>query len=306
MSKKVELGVLIDDMSSEEYHSTPDTHSSTQIKMVLNDPEMYKKIYITKEAERPSSSAFDIGTYFHTAILEPHLLASTTAIFEGFRRGDKWEAFKKKHKGKTLITSSEVLKAKNLIEGVRASKRAMEKLANGYPEMSLFVKLSISDKGGIYAPDFGKMLTRYGWKDCPEIPKGFPVTVKVRADLLGPDFILDLKSCSGDTHIVSDMIYKNMDYGYLLSASLYVDMFNLVMDNEIKEFIWTYSSKDKVSASNYSAHMDRNNTLQCGRGQWVSGLRKLKKLVESNWEIAEEIVPIDPHYSEMKYLEIIY
>ena len=62
---------------------------------MLEDPEKFYKEYITKEIPRKEVSAFDVGTYFHTAILEPHLLEKECAVYPGaVRRGKEWDAFK--------------------------------------------------------------------------------------------------------------------------------------------------------------------------------------------------------------------
>ena len=89
-----DLAIIIKNMSNADYHKqhAPEDHyySSSQLKTILDDAETFKKKYITRELEDKSSNpVFDIGTYFHTAILEPHLLNEECAVFTGARRAGK-------------------------------------------------------------------------------------------------------------------------------------------------------------------------------------------------------------------------
>lgn len=64
---------LIEGLSNEEYHSKA-ALSSSQLKMVLKDPRLFKRAYLDKSVDVSlTSEAVKIGSLFHTMVLEPHL-----------------------------------------------------------------------------------------------------------------------------------------------------------------------------------------------------------------------------------------
>jgi hypothetical protein len=295
----VKLHELIYDMPSEEYHSTEGTYSSSQFKDIIEDEELFIQKYIHKSIEREQIEAFDVGSYFHTGILEPHKLKEDCVVYpKAVRRGEHWEAFQKKHKGKTIVTKSMMEKAEGLIEAVKKSPVAMSYVKRGVPEVSLFVKLAVSE-GEIYAPYFWKRLTPSGWvKDKP--PKGGEeIIVKVRADSLGNNYILDLKSTSGNAKSPAVVLDKNKTYKYDLSAALYMDLFNLPLEGAISKFLWTYASKDKLNSKTWVA---TSENIYVGRKKYVKAIHTFMACKRNGFELYDSLGEIGPHYSDMHYL----
>ena len=291
---------LIRDMSSEAYHSTEDTWSSSQLKDLLDDEETFIKKYIRKEVPREEREAFDTGTYFHTGVLEPHKVSKEIAVFPGkVRYGKDWNEFKKKNPGKVIITGKQKDQGDGMIEAVKASPIAMKYL-EGDPEVSLFVELIVYG-GDIYAPAFNKVLTRDGWKNHKgKIGKGFSFVVKVRSDCIGKDFISDLKSTSGkakDQHSVRGSISK---YKYDLSASLYVDIFSLMNEN-IKDFYWIFASKSAPCVS--ATWKATKEQLLVGRAKWSFAVKKAADLAGANWEVYDYLREADPLPYELEWLK---
>ena len=291
------LNRLIVDMSSEAYHGAMGTWSSSQLKTVLEDEDLFIAKYIKRSVAREEKDAFDLGTYFHTGVLEPHKIKSETAVFQGVRYGKKWEEFKKANPGKTVVNEKQLELANQMIEAVNASPVSMQYL-QGKPEISLFIKLVIF-KGKIFAPDFGKVLTSEGWEKTPLRPtKGYEIIMKVRADCLGADFISDLKSTSGHAkqeYSVRDSISK---YRYDLSAALYLDMFSLVKP-EVNKFIWIFASKSKLCAAPWIAS-ERN--IRIGRAKWSKAVMKIFHLEKANWEIVDYLRVAEPMPYEDEWL----
>ena len=294
---------LIRDMSSEAYHSHPNTFSSSQLKTVLEDPEMFYRKYITKEVERESNSAFDIGTYFHTSILEPDKLQEECAVYTGIRRGKEWEAFKKENKGKAIITASELEQADNLVKAVRASSVATTYLSKGEAEISCFAELYIY-MDDVYCK--GRRLTLDGWLSDPD-PwklaqlKGLLITIKVRADLLGDTFILDLKSTTGNVKNEHQMRTKISMYSYDLSASLYLDIFSIITGKVYDKFIWTFASKDHGNCKNYLASKDN---VRIGRAKWMKAVLLLAENIKKEWKFEDTLSILEPQFFEREYLKI--
>ncbi len=300
----VQLHRLNHDLTSDEYHSIEGTYSSTQFKDLLSDEELFIKKYIEKTVQKEDSPAFSTGNYFHTGVLEPHKLKKEYAVYPGaVRRGNKWDKFQKVNKGRINITSSQVNQAKLLMELVKNSPISMSYIKRGKPEVSLFVELHIYN-GEIYANKYEKKLTRDGWVDCirlkqKEINKSVVIVVKVRADSLGDDFVLDLKSTTGNAKSQQAMEEKILYYNYDLSCSLYLDLFTLESVKPIRDFIWTFASKDFHNCKSYRATPDN---IQIGRIKWMKAVVKLADLIRSEFALYDELGQLGPHFSQKYYL----
>lgn len=297
------LAGLVEDMSSDDYHSHPNTFSSSQLKTILEDPEIFHRKYIAKTEEKVGGAHFDVGTYFHTAILEPHKIKSDCAVYEGIRRGKDWDKFQIDNKGKCIVTKSEMEQAEGLVRAVKDSPVAMGRLSRGRPEVSAFVDVSVSC-GDIFAAEGDKVLGKYGW----ETSKGRKVNkkkcrviaLKVRADLLGESFILDLKSTTGNAKDERTMRASVSKYSYDLSAALYLDMFSIATEREMSEFIWTFASKDHYNSRSYIASEDN---VRIGRAKWRKAVLTLSDFMDNNWTIEDSMGILNPNIYEVEWIK---
>lgn len=298
---------LIHDLSQEEYHNTSGTYSSSQFKDLLEDEEIFVNKYIKKSVEKVHIPAFDVGTYFHTGVLEPHKLDKECIAYEGkVRKGERWEAFKKKHSGKIILTPKQKDDSVRLIECVQNSPVAMGYVERGTPEVSFFCELLIHS-GEIYAPFFKTRLTREGWVDGwlekSDIKKAVKIVVKVRADsidLEDNEFILDLKSTTGNARSANSMKTKISYYNYDLSASLYLDMFSLAVRSVINKFIWTFASKDMHNCKSYKA--SPTNVL-VGRAKYMKAMLTLATCQANDWQIADSLGILEPQGYELEHIK---
>jgi hypothetical protein len=289
------------EMSSSEYHGMAGTYSSSQLKDLLEDPEYFFRKHIKKEIDKEEFPAFDIGTYFHTALLEPEKLKLECAVYEGVRRGKEWEAFKEANKNKAIITKSELDQANGLINAVRNSPIAMNKIGQGRPEISAFVNIRIAEAGEIYCWDLEKSVTIGGGFRNKKAPKkGTDLVIKVRADLLADTFILDLKSTTGNTKSKYQMRQKVSAYNYDLSAALYLDMFSLVGGRVISDFVWVFASKDYYNSKSYLASEDM---IQIGRAKYFKALFTLAECLESDWQFEDSLGILEPQPFEREWIK---
>lgn len=304
MAPNYEPHKLIYDMSSQEYHGTEGTYSSSQLKDLLEDEEIFIKKYIEKTIEREEIPAFSVGNYFHTGILEPEKLDVDCVVFPGAKRfGKAWDTFKAAHSGKTIVSPKQVDDAKRLISCVQDSPVAMGYLQDGKPEVSLFVKIVVY-KGDIYAPKYNALMTRDGWKFFEKgfvpfgpnaKPKPQEFVIKVRADWLGDGFILDLKSTTGNARSAQQMHQKIKYYDYDLSAALYLDLFHLIR-RDVKKFVWVFASKDCNNTRTYP--MTENYRL-IGRKKWTDAIKTLADCKRRNWETYDCEGVIEPDEYEL-------
>lgn len=301
---KIEKSQIIRGMSNKDYHGHKGTYSSSQLKSLLEDPEIFKKKYITGEIAKESNGAFDVGSYYHTAILEPHLLDKEFAIWEGRRAGKEYEAFVNKASltEKTVLSDSQKEQAEILIKATKSSPIAMGRIKRGEAEVSAFSLIRIVGSD-IYHPETKTVLGKYGWSKADSVPKkGIDLTVKVRADLLGDGFILDLKSTSGNTKDARAIKYKVADLSYDLSAAFYLDVFNSVHGGPYyTEFIWTFASKDKEIANckNWKAS---EKMILVGRQKYIKALLALAEGLKTNWEVEDSMGILDPNSSDLDYI----
>ena len=308
------LNRLSTDLTSAEYHGLVGSYSSSQLKTMLEDPEKFYKKYITKELAKEEGGAhFDVGTYFHTAVLEPEKLDEECVVYTGgIRSGKKWEDFKALHAGKAIITNSDLIVADRLIAGVKASKIAMAYLEGAECEISAFMKIYVF-KGEIFAfrdqvvlESAGEIaedcyvLTAHGWaQDSLSFDEenikdfGFPLIIKVRADALNRKQmnISDLKSTKSNVNLESEMQKAVDQYNYDMSASLYLDIFSFVCRETFKEFIWIYANKETGACQNW---VQDGESQIVGRAMWRHAVLLIAKNSKKKWKFEDEARMLPP------------
>lgn len=294
------------DMPSEVYHKIEGTYSSSQFKDLLDDEEIFIKKYIEKTIPKEDIPAFGTGNYFHTGVLEPHKLKQDCIVYTGkMRRGAEWEKFKAKHGEKTIITQGQLDQANLLIKSVQDSPIAMGYVERGRPEVSLFTELWIYN-GEIFAPKFNVVLDfETGWIEynCKDLnpKKCVIIIVKVRADSLGDDFVLDLKSTTGNARSERAMRGKISYYNYDLSASLYLDMFSLLGEEMLTTFIWVFASKDCHNCKSFKASP---TNILVGRAKWMRGVLKLAECMRNEFQLYDELGILEPEHYELDILKV--
>lgn len=293
-------------MSNSEYHGLEGFYSSSQVKTMLEDPELFYRKYITKEMERETTGAMDVGTYFHTAILEPTKLDEECAVAPcKVRRGKEWDSFLAANSSRCVITQGELESAENLIKAVKGSRIANELISNGEAEVSGFVEIVCFGED-IYSN--GKILTPFGWKAtsaelfATAVMKGIKLGLKVRADLINlKDFyILDLKSTTGNAKDERGMRQKVSSFVYDLSAAMYLDIFSLITGNKYEHFYWTFASKDIGNCKTYLA--DKEN-IQIGRAKWKKAVLSIAFYTKNNWKFEDELGLLLPNFYEKEWLK---
>lgn len=187
--------------TNEEYHAEKKHFSSSNLKMLLDDPADFYKYKIegkTKEYSTNTLNAFAEGTYAHSLILEPHMIDKEFRFFNGFRKqGKDWEAFKNDpaNEGFVLMSKSQKKKVENWVKSYEARKKDIDLIKGGEPELTLFGDLM-----------------------------GLPI--KVRADYLNADvgYLADVKTTASPSDVDS-FKYTVDSFKYELSAALYLMMF---------------------------------------------------------------------------------
>lgn len=297
---------VYDSISNEDYHSDNGYYSSSQIKDMLKDPEIFYRKNVLKEATRESLSAYDVGTAFHTLVLEPHLYDKEVVLYDGIRRGAKYESFKEKHAGKLVIKPSEEKDAKALASRTRESKIAMSYIEIGKAEVSAFVSILIDEAGDIYSADKDKMWANDRWVESELFPyttqgNSTILKLKVRADCLieSKGAILDLKSTSSNARDVREIKKSISNFEYDLSAAMYLFCFSLALNKPISRFLWTFTSKKYGNCQTYEASKDQ---ILVGMEKFKYCLKELAYYQNLNWEIPDRLLEISPENYQLDWI----
>lgn len=211
---------LIEHMSNEEYHASPE-FSSSQLKDILRSSAHFYSNNILKENERESKKHFDFGTLAHTLFLEPEQFENEFVVGPKFDRRTKegkaeaaaWEAA---NQGKIIIDQEMLEGATRIAENLR-SLSSYEIMQNnpGMAEASIFFTDPIYALNLRVRPDYHII-------PCDEFPNGLIMDVKTSTDARQFKFA---KSCA--------------DFGYDISAAMYREGFQqYYKTEEMPEFFF--------------------------------------------------------------------
>lgn len=249
------------DLSNAEYHADISSYSSSALKLYLKDPVAFHKKYILGEPDGPTpaplQAAFDIGSYIHTLILEPHLIEEEYVIG---KTEDKEELLKDT-KDKTFISN----------EQDKLSERMMKN----------FEKSSVYPEGKTYKSFFERGLAEESM--FTEL-HGLPIKIRTdyRKHKNNYASINDVKTTS--KKITLDNIKKVCDdLHYDLSAALYVDVAKEVTGIEHDFYLLFLGKKD------FKCELVRASSefLERGRVKYLKAIRGIKKSLETGVWIAE-------------------
>lgn len=311
MTTQVCNNKIVRDLASAIYHGTPDTWSSSQLKSINDDVEIFKRKYVDKTEPKEHIAAFDVGTYFHTAILEPHKLDEECAVWPGTRRGNEYKVFAEANKGKAILTETERARIAETIAVVKESEECNKYLKGYEAEVSAFVDIYILEDDIYTYVKNGEVwiLQLNGWELSDvsfEMLDTFAdkFTIKSRSDAISmaERVISDLKTTSGNTKDAGEMRQKVSGLNYDLSAALYLDVFTAAegdLSKPFKRFVWIFASKDQNTAKPWEA---TQSNIQVGRSKWRKALKLMAKYRNANWEVKEETGYLDPNTWELAWI----
>jgi hypothetical protein len=237
-----------------EYHSEKLHLSSSNLKMLLENPaKFYQEKMLGNKPEEAPKPHYILGSFVHTLVLEPELVAKEYAFFEGWRKAGKdYQEFLLANPGKTVISKPQRNVGENLARATQSNKHLPGLLQGGVAELSLASHI-------------------------------LDVPVKMRADYINKDraFILDLKTTAQPTDV--DIFRTTVkEFSYDLSAALYCQIAAQVY-GKVFDFYWAVISKDDLGCAVYKAS---SATLSKGAGDVLGAIVKYKKCVKSGiWDL---------------------
>ena len=258
-------------LPNDTYHDERGHLSSSVLKVALEDPVEYRKVYVEGKPKKPmgNQGALDLGNYIHTLLLEPELLEEECIIYPARqRRGKSWEFFKEQNKDKVIITQAQAEVAESIHEEFKKTDIQLEHgmikgpdlFSGGEAELSLFIDLEFP---------LNKSNQELAGQETAKLP------IKVRSDYfvdMGDHIIVrDLKTTSKCPNDIKTAKQICFDYYYYLSAALYMDAFSQY-HNKPGSFEFVFCSKMDNKTNFYRTS---EKSINFGRGQYITALNNI-------------------------------
>lgn len=240
--------VLLSKMNDDDFYYNylgQNALSSSSIKDLLDSPKTY---HFRRENSSKESQALRDGWLAHTCILEPEVFSAQEFIDV---QSKNTKAFREaKANNPKVFTMKEKNDAERVADAFLRNEKALSYLKGAEFEV----------------PVIGQV-------------DGYPFRGK--ADILGPDFIADIKT----TTDVKGFNYSAAKYHYDVQCYLYCNLFGVNYDK------FTFIIIDKGSLDIGIAH--------CSEEFYISGYEKVKKALATYQTFFEDGVDIDSFYLEM-------
>lgn len=280
---------LVERMSNEEYHASPE-FSSSQLKDMLRSAAHFYVNSISKEAKKEASSAMNFGTLVHTVFLEPEQFEHEFVIapkFDKRTKAGKEEAlaWEQANQGKMLVNADDVENATRMAENLRTLGIYQDMIKYpGMPEASFF----FTD------PVYGLQLrVRPDWHiaPCDAWPNGLIIDLKTTEDARPMAFS---KTCG--------------NFAYDLSASMYREGFQQVYETDDKPpFIFLVAERN--TPFNVKQYKASDLFLSVGDNRYSKSKEKLaESLLVDDWDgYSKDLEDINlPQYLMKNAIETTY
>jgi exodeoxyribonuclease VIII len=222
-------------------------------------PLLYKHRLTNPE---PGKAVFAIGNAAHCLTLEPEKFDARYAVFDGTRRGEKWDAWQEEHPGVESLKPHELETARAVAKAVRSHRIAARILKGGRRE---------------------EVVT---WTD-PETG----LACKGRLDYLRPDFLIDLKTARdpGPRFFLRDAI----KYGYVSQVAWYHDgaVAARLIPGGSNPYIIAVEKEEPFDVAVYQLD---DEALAFGRSKYRRLMRRLVECIEADYwpGVAPDVVPL--------------
>ncbi len=267
---------ILKDLSNEEYHAHKADSRST-LMLLHESAKKYHYKYVSGEAEEETTEALDMGTAFHTLILEPEKLADTMTFHPDQKRPTKsqinaknpsdstvkliefWDKFDSENKGKIVLKHAQVDDLKGMADAIRSEPAAQKLLGQkGFIEPSIF------------------------WTD-----EETGIDVKCRIDFLPANYksTIDLKSTASVS--LPKFEKSGIDYGYDLQSFMQHEAVRQLTGESPEAMFFVCAEKKKPHDTAF--FMADEYVLKRGELLYRMLLRKLAKCrLNNHWPSSGE------------------
>lgn len=137
------MAARIVNQTANEYHSNIRRVSRSMLVDFIQSPNLYYRRYVQRDPawQQASSSAMELGTLVHAAVLEGkrledlvHVIPDSVLNADGHRKGKEWLSWKSIHDDKPQFKESDLAVPREMLKSVKASPAAMAVLGEaGHP-----------------------------------------------------------------------------------------------------------------------------------------------------------------------------
>lgn len=250
-------GEILYNLPREEYDRINRVHWST-LKLIGQSPALYRYAITNGTPETPAKK---LGRATHLAGVEPERFRTECVLWDGgTRRGKDWEAFKKKHAGREILTENEHAEALALSSAARADKYAAPFLSGGKSEVTVL------------------------WTHVSPAIGGLPalkVECKARLDFVvdSPPALADLKTTRSASP--SGFGRESINFGYHIQAAFYRDGYFAATGQWLPYFLIPVEKPEPHIVQVYEVKEDK---LLLGREEYTTLLSRLDMCrSENSW-----------------------
>lgn len=243
-------------ITNDQYHSA---QGFSRSKLMLLDKSPYHFWYETMSGlaeKQESTPAMNIGSAFHTMLLEPAKFHIEFAIAPKVDRRTKqgkeqWDIFAEEAQGKIILTDDQFLKVRKMVDLVSKHEIVTTLLDEAVYEHSIF------------------------WTD-----KETGLQFKSRPDIWSTKMVVDLKT-TNDASAYS-FTRSALNYGYYLQAGMAFEACKAI-GKPFEMFVILACEKEAPHVP--AIYIMKDEALQFGIEQFNAYKRKLKKCLDTNkWE----------------------
>ena len=246
-------------VGNDDYHAGPGL-SSTGIKRLLQSPAHFKT------PAKEDTPALRFGTLVHEALLEPELFAKKYTTIPDALVG----VSKAKNPHKAMWDQFKAFAEQAKLEIMdRDDWDTVAGIARSVQQSQLWPRIIDGARFEVAAYMQDGVPLPLAPDEPAEHAKAMHVLRKVKADILAPGLIGDLKTCSDARP--EAFARSIMDYGYHISAAYYLDTFSAVMGEEISTFVWVGVEKKPPYAVRFYVASPR--MIEIGRQEYQRALR---------------------------------
>jgi exodeoxyribonuclease VIII len=254
MSTKYNDGVY--DITNEQYHASEGISRS---KLMLLDKSPYHFWYETLSGlavKTEATPAMNIGSAFHTMLLEPAKFQMEFAVMPSVDRRTKggkemYEEFLIHAEGKIILTVEQFSKVSKMVDLISKHEIVTTLLDEAVYEQSIY------------------------WTD-----KETGLQFKTRPDIWSSKMVVDLKTTNNAS--AYSFMRSALDYGYYLQAGMAHEACK-ALDKPFDMFVILACEKEAPHVP--AIYIMKDEALQFGINQFNTYKRKLKKCMDENkWE----------------------
>ena len=243
----------VHDISNEQYHAA-DGISRSRLMLLDKSPyHFWYEVYSGKAEVREATPAMNVGSAFHTMLLEPHLFDKEFCVMPNLDRRTKggkqmYEEFLSENHGKMILTVDQFEKVRDMVELVGQHEIVTTLLDEAVFEQSIF------------------------WTD---IETG--IQFKARPDIWSSKMVVDLKTTADAS--AYKLQRSALEYGYYLQAGMAFEACKAI-GKPFEMFVMLAVEKERPHVP--AVYMMDDDALQFGIDQFQRYKKQLAECLSSD------------------------